>query len=98
MADARNKRLHSRRTSTRPNSNSNSDFSSNPNSDHFNRPQATDFTTKQHLRLRAGDLRLARIQVSLSKLQHEMEQSSKQIAALCQDAKMDKNLDKVLLQ
>ncbi|EDW13445.1 uncharacterized protein LOC6578081 [Drosophila mojavensis] len=96
MSDVR--KSHSRKTSSRTNPNSNSDFSSNPNSDHFNRPQATDFTTKQHLRLRAGDLRLARIQISLSKLQHEMEQSGKQIAALCQDVKMDKNLDKVLLQ
>ncbi|XP_017857670.1 PREDICTED: uncharacterized protein LOC108610225 [Drosophila arizonae] len=96
MSDVR--KPHNRKSSSRTNSNSNSDFSSNPNSDHFNRPQATDFTTKQHLRLRAGDLRLARIQISLSKLQHEMEQSSKQIAALCKDVKMDKNLDEVLLQ
>ncbi|XP_017850462.1 uncharacterized protein LOC108605304 [Drosophila busckii] len=51
--------------------------------------QATDFTSVQNLKLKAGDMRMARMQVSLTKLRLEMEQSNKLIEQMCQEAQLD---------
>lgn len=53
--------------------------------------QPTDFTTTQELRLRAGDVRMARMQISLAKLRHDMEQSNKLVEQLCQEVRVELN-------
>lgn len=58
------------------------------------RQQATDFTATQQLKLRAGDMRMARMQISLTKLRLEMEQSGKLVEQLCQEAELEMRLDK----
>lgn len=55
------------------------------------RPEATGLTNNQEMRLRAGDIRLARLQVSLTQLRHEMDQSNKLIEQMCQDAHLEMN-------
>ncbi|KAH8404835.1 hypothetical protein KR222_004932 [Zaprionus bogoriensis] len=52
-------------------------------------PQPTDFTNNQEMKLRAGDMRMARLQIGLSKLRLEMEQSNKLIEQLCQEVRLD---------
>ncbi|XP_023163992.2 uncharacterized protein LOC111594775 [Drosophila hydei] len=101
MPETKNNKLHNRQTSSSHNSNSNSDYDTHSGSRYSNsnasqRPQATDFTTKQQLKLRAGDLRLARLQISLAKLRLEMEHSGKLIAELCKNVEVEKNTDKKL--
>ncbi|XP_034474918.1 uncharacterized protein LOC117782082 [Drosophila innubila] len=56
--------------------------------------QATDFTTTQELKLRAGDVRMARMQISLTKLRNAMDQSNKLIEQLCQEIQMEMNSSK----
>lgn len=53
------------------------------------RPEATGLTNNQEMRLRAGDIRLARLQVSLTQLRHEMDQTDKLIEQICQEAHLD---------
>ncbi|XP_030377651.1 uncharacterized protein LOC115626422 [Scaptodrosophila lebanonensis] len=55
---------------------------------------ATDFTEKQEMTLKAGDMRMARIQVSLSQLRVEMEQANKTLEELCTVARVDKERTK----
>ncbi|KAM8715133.1 hypothetical protein ACLKA7_002214 [Drosophila subpalustris] len=49
----------------------------------------TDFTATQELKLRAGDVRMARMQISLAKLRHDMEQSNKLLEQLCQEVRVE---------
>ncbi|KAH8415116.1 hypothetical protein KR215_003653, partial [Drosophila sulfurigaster] len=51
--------------------------------------QIMDFTSTQELKIRAGDVRMARMQISLAKLRQEMEQSMKLVDQLCQEARLD---------
>ncbi|XP_017047814.1 uncharacterized protein LOC108092663 [Drosophila ficusphila] len=44
---------------------------------------ATGFTANQEVQLKAGDMRMARMQIGLSQLRTEMEESSKQVRDLC---------------
>ncbi|XP_017068038.2 uncharacterized protein LOC108105810 [Drosophila eugracilis] len=65
-----------------------------PRNPHRQRPpqgrrDATDFTANQEVRLKAGDMRMARMQISLSKLSTEMEESSKQLMDLCKAVRVD---------
>lgn len=51
--------------------------------------QVRDFTENQVMRLRVGDMRMARMHASLTRLRHEMEQSRKMIEQLYQEAHLD---------
>lgn len=53
--------------------------------------QVIGFTDNQVMRLRVGDMRMARMQASITRLRHEMEQSKKMIEQLYQEAQLDIN-------
>ncbi|XP_016998309.2 uncharacterized protein [Drosophila takahashii] len=53
------------------------------------RRDATGFTANQEVRLKAGDMRMARMQIGLSQLRTEMEESSKQLRDLCKAMRVD---------
>lgn len=53
------------------------------------RRQAVGFTDKQEMRLRVGDMRMARMQTCLSQLRRDMEQSKKLIEELYLEAHLD---------
>ncbi|SPP85792.1 uncharacterized protein LOC117587812 [Drosophila guanche] len=53
------------------------------------RRDATDFTASQEVKLKAGDMRMAKIQISLSNLRTEMEETHKQLQNLCKTIKVD---------
>ncbi|XP_022231933.1 uncharacterized protein LOC111080560 [Drosophila obscura] len=53
------------------------------------RRDATDFTASQEVKLKAGDMRMAKIQISLSNLRTEMEETNKQLQNLCKTIKVD---------
>ncbi|BFF93760.1 uncharacterized protein DMAD_11546 [Drosophila madeirensis] len=53
------------------------------------RRDATDFTASQEVKLKAGDMCMAKIQISLSNLRTEMEETNKQLQNLCKTIKVD---------
>ncbi|XP_043640842.1 uncharacterized protein LOC122611662 [Drosophila teissieri] len=53
------------------------------------RPNATGFSANQEVRLKAGDMRVARLQINLSQLRTAMEESSKQLKDLCQEMRLN---------
>ncbi|KAH8353115.1 hypothetical protein KR084_008990 [Drosophila pseudotakahashii] len=53
------------------------------------RRDAAGFTANQEVRLKAGDMRMARMQIGLSQLRTEMEESSKQLRDLCKAMRLD---------
>jgi len=53
------------------------------------RRDAAGFTANQEVRLKAGDMRMARMQIGLSQLRTEMEESSKQLRDLCKAMRVD---------
>lgn len=53
------------------------------------RRDATGFTAKQEVKLKAGDMRMAQMQISISQLRTEMEESSKQLRDLCKAMLVD---------
>ncbi|KAH8378052.1 hypothetical protein KR093_008739 [Drosophila rubida] len=53
--------------------------------------QIMDFTSTQELKIRAGDVRMARLQISLAKLRQDMEQSNKLVEQLSQEVNFDAN-------
>ncbi|EDV58661.1 uncharacterized protein LOC6540754 [Drosophila erecta] len=53
------------------------------------RRDATGFTANQEVRLKAGDMRMARLQISLSQLRTAMEESGKQLKDLCQKVRLN---------
>ncbi|XP_016969217.1 uncharacterized protein LOC108037206 [Drosophila rhopaloa] len=57
------------------------------------RRDAGGFTASQENRLKAGDMRMARMQISLSQLRTEMEESSKEIRDLCKAMRVDVNAE-----
>ncbi|XP_052854178.1 uncharacterized protein LOC128263275 [Drosophila gunungcola] len=57
------------------------------------RRDAAGFTANQEVRLKAGDMRMARMQISLSQLRTQMEESSKQLRDLCTAMRLDVNAD-----
>ncbi|KAH8266664.1 hypothetical protein KR018_007976 [Drosophila ironensis] len=57
------------------------------------RRDATGLTANQETKLKAGDLRMARMQISLSQLRTEMEASSKQLRDLAKVVHVDVDAD-----
>ncbi|XP_039479476.1 uncharacterized protein LOC120444036 [Drosophila santomea] len=53
------------------------------------RRNATGFSAHQEVRLKAGDMRMARLQISLSQLRTAMEESSKQLKDLCHEMRLN---------
>ncbi|EDW46064.1 uncharacterized protein LOC6617889 [Drosophila sechellia] len=53
------------------------------------RRDATGFTSNQEVRLKAGDMRMARLKISLSQLRTAMEESGKQLKDLCQQVRLN---------
>ncbi|KAH8246586.1 hypothetical protein KR032_008886 [Drosophila birchii] len=47
------------------------------------RRDSTSFTANQEVKLKAGDMRIAQMQMCISQLRTEMEESSKQLRDLC---------------
>ncbi|EDW37116.1 GL25696 [Drosophila persimilis] len=53
------------------------------------RREVTDFTASQEVKLKAGNMRMAKIQISLANLRTEMEETNKQLRNLCKTIKVD---------
>lgn len=73
-------------TNTNPNPNPNQNQRQRRTQGHRN---AAGLTTKQEVTLKAGDMRMARMQISLSQLRTEMEASSKTLHDLARMLKVD---------
>ncbi|XP_068151028.1 uncharacterized protein [Drosophila tropicalis] len=65
----------------------------NPNRNRGQRPRsqrnATDFTASQEVKLKAGDVRIDRMKVAMTKLRTEMESSNKMLQELCSLVRID---------
>ncbi|KAH8327963.1 hypothetical protein KR067_002256 [Drosophila pandora] len=75
-----------RHRSYHPNTNPNQNQRQRRTQGHRN---AAGLTTKQEVTLKAGDMRMARMQISLSQLRTEMEASSKTLRDLARMLKVD---------
>ncbi|KAH8356971.1 uncharacterized protein LOC110185129 [Drosophila serrata] len=53
------------------------------------RRDATGFTANQEVKLKAGDMRIAQMQICISQLRTEMEESTKQLKDLCKAMLVD---------
>ncbi|EDW76084.1 uncharacterized protein Dwil_GK19035 [Drosophila willistoni] len=65
----------------------------NPNRNREPRPRgqrnATEFTASQEVKLKAGDVRIDRMKIAMTKLRTEMEASNKMLQELCSLARID---------
>ncbi|KAH8292837.1 hypothetical protein KR054_011979 [Drosophila jambulina] len=55
------------------------------------RRDAASFTATQEVKLKAGDMRIAQMQICISQLRTEMEESSKQLKDLCRAMLVDES-------